>query len=211
MNIAVRIKHCNIFFIWHFYPETPSNAIGLALILFIGWMPIDEVPNIFMDHSADPSIRSGVKLEAFFLFGLDGADFDFFAGDRAVDLIGSGLFDGLGDECLFWWRDDGEWIVKIVLWVVAIRLELWLHLLNYIMLSHIKICSFGSSPWSELPLLSNITYNLNHHLHPFSPSNHPPFFKHSHSSPLQSKSKLKALIFFFLIFIHKRRTYNLNN
>jgi hypothetical protein len=130
MDGTVRIENCKIAFFRDFYPEAPTNSISLTLILFVGRMTIDEIANIFMDHGADPSIRGGVELEAFLLLGLNGSDFDLFAGDGAVDLIGRRLFDGFGGECLFGRRDDGERVVKIVLWMVTIGLELWLHLLN---------------------------------------------------------------------------------
>ena len=57
---------------------------------------IDEISDLFIDHGADPSGRSSIELESFFLFVFGCTYLYFFAGDGAVDFEGGGLFDLVG-------------------------------------------------------------------------------------------------------------------
>lgn len=61
------------------------------------------------------------------------SNFYFFAGNGAIDFIGSGLLYGFGNESLLGERDEGEGIVEIVLGSVGTSLERQFHLLKIIM------------------------------------------------------------------------------
>jgi hypothetical protein len=65
------------------------------------------------------------------LFALVASDFNLFAGNGAVHLIGGGLLYDLGGEGLFRRGDDGEGEGEIVLRVVTGTPAFFLHLPNY--------------------------------------------------------------------------------
>lgn len=133
MIVAVWVENSIISFIWNFQPISPSLTISNSFIFFIGWILIDQIPNIFIDNSSDPSWWSRIELQPLFLFLLKSPNFYFFTRYRTVYLIDRWLLNRFRNECFLGWWYDRKRITKIMLSSVLVPQWTLLHLHNYLL------------------------------------------------------------------------------
>ena len=102
VNNTVGVEDGIVAFVGDFDPEAPSLSISIPFILLVGRILIDEIPDVLIDHGADPSVGSGIELKPLLTFALVGSYLHFFAGNGTIYFICCGLLDRFGGECFFW-------------------------------------------------------------------------------------------------------------
>jgi hypothetical protein len=112
------VKNGNITFVLDIKVDTPVITCRLFLIFFVGIVVIDKELEIAVDESRDPATAGSVEFHGFdLIFVVRDTDFDFFAGNGAIDFICKGLFEcsrsegfpEVGDEC----KGKGENLMRV--------------------------------------------------------------------------------------------------
>jgi hypothetical protein len=108
------VKNGNITFVLDIKVDTPVITCRLFLISFVGIVVIDKELEIAVDKSRDRPTAGSVEFHGFdLIFVVGDTDFDFFAGNGAIDFICKGLFEcsrserfpEVGDECKGKWEN----------------------------------------------------------------------------------------------------------